>query len=105
MLLYNLFYYEHKMIMFGSKVFKVDILSLNSTNGGGIATFFKYPILFFLLKESLYGANLVKSFEAIKLFKFETAFVSDLTNNEKMARNLKTCSVYTFGIVACSDNP
>lgn len=105
MLLYNLFYYEHKIILFGSKIFKLDILSLNSASGGGLTTFFKYPILFFLLKESLYGANLVKSFDAIKLFNFETAFISDLTNNEKMARNLKTCNIYTIGIVACTEDP
>jgi hypothetical protein len=41
----------------------------------------------------------------VRTFKFETAFVSDLTSNEKMAVNLKTSNILTIGIVAYSDSP
>lgn len=104
-LLYNLFYYEHRLMIFGNKIFKIDILALSSFFCKTWTTFFKYPLLFYSLKESIYSHNVVKLMDTVQTFKFESAFVSDLTSSEKMARNLKTCSIYTLGIVSCSDNP
>jgi len=43
--------------------------------------------------------------KSVHTLQIETAFITDLMNNEKMARNLKVCDVYTVGIVAFNDDP
>lgn len=104
-LLYNLFYYSQDLLIFGHKLFKIDILALNSTTCPSINTFFKYSTSFAHLKDSIYGSNVSNLFRLLKCFRIETAFVSDMANHEKTALNLKKADVYTIGIITFSSNP
>lgn len=104
-LIYNIFYYNYNLNVFGHKIFKFDILTLNNTTNASSLNLYKYTFLFHYFKDSIYGSNLVKVMSSVQTLQIETAFISDLANNEKMARNLKICDVYTVGIVAFGDDP
>jgi hypothetical protein len=104
-LVYNIFYYNYNLNVFGHKIFKFDILTLNTTVDITSLNLYKYTLLFHYFKDSIYGSNLVKVMKSVHTLQIETAFITDLMNNEKMARNLKVCDVYTVGIVAFNDDP
>lgn len=104
-LIYNTFYYNYGLCVFGHKFFRFDILTLNTDLLTSNPNIYKYATLFHYFKDSIYGANLVKVLKIAKTLDIDTAFISDLTNNEKMARNLKVCDVYTIGIVSFADDP
>ncbi len=104
-LLYNLFYYSHDVVIFGHKIFRVDILAINSVSCRKLNTSFKYSVMFNQFRESLYGSNIVDVMGAVRTFDIETAFISDMTSLEKLATNLQVCDVYTIGLVSFADNP
>ena len=104
-LLYNLFYYNHDVIIFGHKVFRVDILAINAVSCKKLNTSFKYATMFSQFRDSIYGSNIVELVGAVDTFDIETAFISDTTTLEKLATNLQVCDVYTIGLVSFADNP
>lgn len=104
-LLYNLFYYNHDVIIFGHKIFRIDILAINTVTCKKLNTMSKYSTLFNQFRESLYGANVVDLMYDVDTFEIETAFITDMTSLEKLATNLQVCDVYTIGIVSFADNP
>jgi len=104
-LLYNLFYYNHDVIIFGHKVFRVDVLAINTVTCKKLNTMSKYSTVFNQFRESLYGANIADIMYDVETFDIETAFITDMTALEKLANNLQVCDVYTIGIVSFADNP
>lgn len=104
-LLYNVFYYNNELLIFGHKFFKTDILALNTLNGVSLKAFFKYSSVFYYLKESSYGSTNDRLIHVLKNFKIQTAFISDLTNHEKTSVNLRKCRIYTIGIIGFGSNP
>lgn len=104
-LLYNLFYYNHNILIFGHKIFRVDILALNTLTCPPSKFFFKHATPFYNFKDSIYGSTMDNLIKVLKAFKLQTAFISDLTNHEKTAVSLKKADVYTVGIVPFSTNP
>lgn len=104
-LLYNLFYYDNNIITFGHKIFKTDILTLNTIICPTSTAWFKYVDKFPGFKDTLYGSNVTNLFETVKTFQIETAVLTDMTTNIKTATNLQICDIYTLGIISYSDNP
>lgn len=104
-LLYNLFYYNHDVVVFGHKIFRIDILAINTVTSPSLKHLFKHITPFYNLRDSLFGSNIDHLITAVKVFKVQTAFVSDSTNHEKMSINLKKCDVYTLGIIPFASNP
>ena len=104
-LLYNLFYYNHDVTIFGHKVFRVDILAINAVSCKKLNTSFKYATMFNQFRDSIYGSNIIDLVGAVDTFDIETAFISDMTTLEKLATNLQVCDVYTIGLVSFADNP
>jgi|688.fasta_scaffold50923_4 hypothetical protein len=104
-LLYNVFYYNNDLLVFGHKFFKMDILALNTLSGVSLKAFFKYSSTFYYLKESSYGSANDRLIHVLKNFKIHTAFISDLTNHEKTSVNLRKCRVYTIGVISFGSNP
>lgn len=104
-LLYSLFYYTNRLIVFGHKLFRTDIIALNAASGVPLQTFFKYSAPFFYLQNSTYGEIIANIIRGLRAFKVETAFISDLTSHDKTSIGLRRSNVYTIGIVAFSSNP
>lgn len=104
-LLYNFIYYENSFIVFGHKIFKLDIIALNTGTINIGSTHFKYAHVFHQFRDSLYGSNIDRVLECLETFNMEVAVLSDMANNAKIANNLQTANIYTLGLISFADNP
>ena len=104
-LLVNLFYYDIRILSFGSKLLSNEILSLNwklaTPNLLSHSTFNKS----FFFTSAKTGPLYSKSFLRLSKFKIENAFVFDLNFHQRTIFFLRRYKFFTLGIVASTQNP
>lgn len=104
-LLVNLFYYDIKILSFGSKLLSNEILSLNwKLATPNLLTHSTFDKSFFFTSAKT-GPLYSKSFLRLSKFNIENAFVFDLNFHQRTIFFLRRYKFFTLGIVASTQNP
>lgn len=104
-LLVNLFYYNVRILSFGSKLLSNEILSLNwKLTTPDLLTHSTFDKSFFFTSAKT-GPLYSKSFLRLSSFKIENAFVFDLNFHQRTIFFLRRYKFFTLGIVASTQNP
>ena len=104
-LLTNLFYYNIKIISFGSKLLINEILSLNwKLATPNLLTHSSFDKSFFFSSAKT-GPLYSKSFLRLSKFKIENSFIFDLNFHQRTIFFLRRYNFFTMGLVASTQNP
>jgi len=104
-LLTNLFYYNIKILSFGSKLLKDEILSLNwKLSPSNLLSHASFDKSFFFSSAKT-GPLYAKSFLRLSTFKIENSFIFDLNFHHRTIFFLRRYKFFSMGLVASTQNP
>jgi hypothetical protein len=103
--LYNLFFYQTKLVLFSTKTLKLEALSFNWVSFAPDYKLFKYARPFFFFKNNPYGGKTDYFYEKLTLLGLETAFITDVRSHLRTTAFLRKHSIYTIGLVSYNINP
>lgn len=104
-LLFNIFWYELNLTIFGSPFFKIETLSLNWHSNAFDINFWKYFHPFFIFKSNEYGKVVDFFFEKLNQHNKGFFIISDCFYHFKNAHYLKKKNYYTIGLVDVRTDP
>ncbi len=103
--LFNMLYYQMSPLVFGSPVFKKEILSLNWNYGAWTLDFWKYYSNFFIFQPNKYHVKTNFFFAKIKTFDVNFFLITDCLYQQKNLFYFKKNNYYTVGLVNANSNP
>jgi len=104
-LLINLFYYSIRLVTFGTKLLRDEILALNSrTSPINILNNNTFTKSFFFSSATT-GPTFATGFRRLNSSKVENAFILDLDFHRRTTFFLKRNNIFTLGLVPASQDP
>jgi hypothetical protein len=103
--LYNVFYFNHLPLVFGSKFFKKEIHSLNWYLNEFTLDSWRYASFFLTFYISIYNRKLNFFFKQLRDQKFAFALITDLEYHFKMLFYLRKLKWFTLALVPSNLNP
>lgn len=104
-LLYNIFYFNHLPLVFGSKFFKKETLSLNWFFNLINLDTWRYASFFFTFYISIYTRKINFFFKRLKEKKLSFALITDLEYHFKLLFYLRKNKWFTLALVPSNINP
>ena len=103
-LLFNLFFYDIPLIVFGTTFFRKELLSFNWKSTPKLLSVWRYVSPFFFFKPSKIfdAANFI--FLRLRMLGLNVALVLDITYHIKTLYYLNTTTFYTIGVVPINLN-
>lgn len=104
-LLLNIFYNNQSMLIFGNKIFKDEILSINWSYNLLDYKLFKQSAPFFFWNDVNYGLSSEAIFKKFKNKEINFLFILDLKIHEKSTYFFNKSNIFSIGLVSVNNNP
>lgn len=103
--IYNVLYYNLNPLIFGSPVFRKEVLAFNWKTNSHDIQFWKISFLYFIFKTNKYDNRIIFFYKQLRARKINFILMTDCFYHYKNLYYFKKLNFYTLGLATSSLNP